>query len=68
MDENDVAFGVLLERNQWMRCPVCRHCVELDNDVELNFVTSVEKKVTTIDATVKILDFCGGYFISCKVS
>ncbi|KAI3745634.1 hypothetical protein L6452_08035 [Arctium lappa] len=31
MDENDVAFGFLLERNRWMRCPMCRHCVELDN-------------------------------------
>lgn len=28
-DVNDIAFGVLSERNQWMRCPVCRHCVEL---------------------------------------
>ncbi|KAI3745668.1 hypothetical protein L6452_08072 [Arctium lappa] len=28
MDENDVAFGVLSERNQWKRCPNCRHCVE----------------------------------------
>ncbi|XP_071700007.1 E3 ubiquitin-protein ligase RSL1-like [Rutidosis leptorrhynchoides] len=27
-DANDIAFGVLSERNQWMRCPVCRHCVE----------------------------------------
>ncbi|KAJ0591238.1 putative transcription factor C2H2 family [Helianthus annuus] len=29
MDRNDVAFGVLLERKKWMRCPKCRHCVEL---------------------------------------
>ncbi|PWA84716.1 IBR domain, Zinc finger, RING/FYVE/PHD-type, E3 ubiquitin ligase RBR family [Artemisia annua] len=28
-DGNDVAFGVLSEREKWMRCPVCRHCVEL---------------------------------------
>ncbi|KAL8238223.1 hypothetical protein R6Q59_019304 [Mikania micrantha] len=28
-DENDIAFGVLSERKQWMRCPTCRHCVEL---------------------------------------
>nr|XP_043621826.1 probable E3 ubiquitin-protein ligase RNF217 [Erigeron canadensis] len=28
-DVNDIAFGVLSERNQWMRCPACRHCVEL---------------------------------------
>ncbi|XP_076941462.1 E3 ubiquitin-protein ligase RSL1-like [Bidens hawaiensis] len=27
-DQNDVAFGVLLEMNKWMRCPRCRHCVE----------------------------------------
>ncbi|XP_076914231.1 E3 ubiquitin-protein ligase RSL1-like [Bidens hawaiensis] len=28
-DQNDVAFGVLSERKKWMRCPRCRHCVEL---------------------------------------
>ncbi|KAK1423904.1 hypothetical protein QVD17_19214 [Tagetes erecta] len=28
MDQNDVAFGVLLETKQWMRCPVCRQCIE----------------------------------------
>ncbi|KAI7730528.1 hypothetical protein M8C21_006241 [Ambrosia artemisiifolia] len=28
-DHNDIAFGVLSERKQWMRCPTCRHCVEL---------------------------------------
>ncbi|CAI9259533.1 unnamed protein product [Lactuca saligna] len=28
-DRNDIAFGILSERNQWMRCPMCRHCVEL---------------------------------------
>ncbi|XP_071701733.1 E3 ubiquitin-protein ligase RSL1-like [Rutidosis leptorrhynchoides] len=28
-DVNDIAFGVLSEQNKWMRCPVCRHCVEL---------------------------------------
>lgn len=27
-DRNDVAFGVLAERNKWMRCPQCHHCVE----------------------------------------
>ncbi|KAI3692224.1 hypothetical protein L6452_32035 [Arctium lappa] len=27
-DENDVAFGVLSESKRWMRCPMCRHCVE----------------------------------------
>lgn len=27
-DGNDVAFGVLAERNRWMRCPRCRHFVE----------------------------------------
>ncbi|KAL6531866.1 hypothetical protein OROMI_028229 [Orobanche minor] len=28
-DRNDVAFGRLVERNNWMRCPRCRHFVEL---------------------------------------
>ncbi|XP_076944658.1 E3 ubiquitin-protein ligase RSL1-like [Bidens hawaiensis] len=28
-DQNDIAFGVLSERKQWMRCPTCQHCVEL---------------------------------------
>ncbi|XP_071704331.1 E3 ubiquitin-protein ligase RSL1-like [Rutidosis leptorrhynchoides] len=28
-DVNDIAFGVLSEQKKWMRCPVCRHCVEL---------------------------------------
>lgn len=27
-DQNDIAFGILSEKNKWMRCPVCRHCVE----------------------------------------
>ncbi|XP_057958775.1 E3 ubiquitin-protein ligase RSL1-like [Malania oleifera] len=28
-DPNDVMFGELMERKQWVRCPVCGHCVEL---------------------------------------
>ncbi|XP_071698895.1 E3 ubiquitin-protein ligase RSL1-like [Rutidosis leptorrhynchoides] len=28
-DVNDIAFDILSEQKKWMRCPVCRHCVEL---------------------------------------
>ncbi|KAJ0798201.1 putative IBR domain, E3 ubiquitin ligase RBR family, TRIAD supradomain-containing protein [Helianthus annuus] len=35
MDQNDVAFGVLSERKKWMRCPKCRHCVELVKGCEI---------------------------------
>ncbi|KAL8540190.1 hypothetical protein ACS0TY_001680 [Phlomoides rotata] len=29
MDRNDTAFGRLVEQKKWMRCPRCRHFVEL---------------------------------------
>lgn len=29
MDRNDAAFGRLVEQKKWMRCPRCRHFVEL---------------------------------------
>ncbi|KAJ0591239.1 putative IBR domain, Zinc finger, RING/FYVE/PHD-type, E3 ubiquitin ligase RBR family [Helianthus annuus] len=35
MDQNDDAFGVLSERKKWMRCPKCRHCVELVKGCEI---------------------------------
>ncbi|XP_076914219.1 E3 ubiquitin-protein ligase RSL1-like [Bidens hawaiensis] len=29
IDQNDIAFGELSAKIHWMRCPRCRHCVEL---------------------------------------
>ncbi|XP_047310261.1 E3 ubiquitin-protein ligase RSL1-like [Impatiens glandulifera] len=31
-DANDVAFGVLVEKNKWMRCPKCKFYVSLRNN------------------------------------
>ncbi|KAM7279927.1 hypothetical protein ACFE04_007061 [Oxalis oulophora] len=28
-DRNDILLGMLIEKNKWQRCPVCRHCVQL---------------------------------------
>ncbi|KAI7746370.1 hypothetical protein M8C21_016023, partial [Ambrosia artemisiifolia] len=62
MDRNDVAFGVLSERKKWMRCPKCRHCVELVKGcnmvrcriaamlgVELNFATDAVKQCAIVE-------------------
>ncbi|XP_059650169.1 E3 ubiquitin-protein ligase RSL1-like [Cornus florida] len=38
----DLEFEVLEKRNEWKRCPTCKHCVELYEGVGLLVATSVE--------------------------
>ncbi|CAK9142060.1 unnamed protein product [Ilex paraguariensis] len=45
-DRNDIAFGVLVERENWKRCPQCHHFVERSGDVIQVFATSVEERYT----------------------
>ncbi|XP_047312658.1 E3 ubiquitin-protein ligase RSL1-like [Impatiens glandulifera] len=41
-DANDVAFGILAERNAWKRCPRCRHYVQHSGDVGLTSAINVD--------------------------
>ncbi|XP_047312659.1 E3 ubiquitin-protein ligase RSL1-like [Impatiens glandulifera] len=49
-DAEDVAFKVLEKVNNWKRCPKCRHCVELWEDVEFSFATIAERRRIVIGA------------------
>ncbi|XP_059650145.1 uncharacterized protein LOC132295899 [Cornus florida] len=49
----DVEFRVLEESNEWMRCPLCKHCVELVEDVESVSATNVEERRIIYDICAK---------------
>ncbi|KAM7278806.1 hypothetical protein ACFE04_005940 [Oxalis oulophora] len=42
-DSNGILLGNLIKREQWQRCPACRHCVELYEDARHAFAIGVER-------------------------